>query len=81
MAAAGESAETTFKPLKTFVRVTRDNVSHASQGQREAAETLYATTQEFLTHFGMVRAARSGKRPAPTVTEPMSAPPQNDTAR
>lgn len=46
VAASGDSVETTFKTLKTFVRVTRDNVSHASQQQREDAETYYATSLE-----------------------------------
>lgn len=42
--ASGEAVESRFKTLKTFVRVTRDDVSHASRARQQTSETYYAAT-------------------------------------
>ena len=44
VSARGDWLKNGFKTLKAFVRVSRDNVSHAAKQQREAAETYYAAT-------------------------------------
>jgi predicted transposase YbfD/YdcC len=42
--ASGDGVENDFKTLKVFVRVSRDNVSHAAKQQRADAEVYYAAT-------------------------------------
>jgi predicted transposase YbfD/YdcC len=42
--ASGKSAEKTYPTLTTFVRVTRENVSHAAKQQRDVREMYYVMT-------------------------------------
>jgi predicted transposase YbfD/YdcC len=42
--ASGEAVDGKYTTLKTFVRVTRENVVHAAKGQRDERETFYAAS-------------------------------------